>query len=120
MSKENSVVRLLFGFSSGYNVIRPHVHWVPPVDIYEYTDKFLVIVELPGVNKEDIDITLKDNILKISGYKKEFGANDRLRIHQMEISYGYFERVIQVFNVDESNIKAEFKDGILFITILKY
>ena len=119
MSKENSIIRLLFGFSPSYNVVRPHIHWVPPVDIYEYTDKFLILVELPGVNKEDIEIVLKDDVLKISGYKKEFGGYDRLKIHQMEISYGYFERMIQVYNVDESKIKAEFKDGILFIIISK-
>ncbi|MFN4245811.1 MAG: Hsp20/alpha crystallin family protein [Brevinematia bacterium] len=117
MAKGGEFIRMILGFS-GYS-IRPYVHWVPMVDIYEFTDKFMILVELPGVSKEDIDITLRDGFLKISGVRKEMYNENRVKIHQMEISYGYFEKVIEVGDVSEENIKADLKDGVLTITILK-
>ncbi|MEN2997715.1 MAG: Hsp20/alpha crystallin family protein [Brevinematia bacterium] len=119
MAKERDFFRMILSFGT-YNVVRPNVHWIPPVDVYEFVDKVVILVELPGVEKEDIDITLKNGFLRISGVRKEMYNENRVRIHQMEISYGYFERIVEVGEVNEKNIKADLKDGILTITIFKY
>ena len=118
MAKEGEFLKMIFGFSS-YSINRPHVHWVPMLDIYEFTDRFVILVEVPGVNKEDIDITIKDGFLKIFGVRKEMYNENRVKIHQMEINYGYFERIVEVGDVSENDIKADLKDGILTITIVK-
>lgn len=117
MAREGDFFRMILGFRS-YS-LGSHVHWVPLMDVYEFVDRFVILVELPGVNKEDIDITLRDGILKISGVRKEMYNENRVKIHQMEISYGYFERVVEVGDVDEKNIKADFRNGVLVITIFK-
>lgn len=119
MARESEFLRMILGFGT-YNINRPHIHWIPPVDIYEFVDKFVILVELPGIDKNDIDISLKNGILKISGVRKEIHNENRVRIHQMEINYGYFERTIDVGEIDEKSIKADLKDGILIITISKH
>lgn len=118
MPRDIEFFRMLIGFRN-YSPVKPNIHWIPPIDVYEFVDKFIIIVEVPGVEKEDIDITLKDGFLKISGYRKEMYNENRVKIHQMEINYGYFEKVIDVGNVSEKNIKADLKNGFLVITIKK-
>lgn len=118
MPRDIDVFRIILGFG-GYNIAKPNVHWEPLVDVYELTDKFVILVELPGVKKEDIDITLKDGILRISGVKKEFSYENRVKIYRMEMNYGYFEKIIDVGDVEEKDISAELKDGILTIYINK-
>ncbi|MGC8870872.1 MAG: Hsp20/alpha crystallin family protein, partial [Brevinematia bacterium] len=83
------------------------------------TDKIVILVELPGVKKEDIDITLKEGILRISGVRKELNFENRVKIYRMEMNYGYFEKVIEVGDVNEEAISAELRDGILIINIQK-
>ncbi len=119
MKRETSIIRMIMNFGS-YNVVKPDIHWIPSMDVYEYQDKFIVLVELPGVKKEDIDITVKDNILKISGYRKELMSGERVRIHQMEMSYGYFERILEVYNINPEKISAQLNDGILLIVLPKF
>lgn len=118
MGRESEFFRMILGLRT-YNIVKPDIHWIPPVDIYEFVDRFVILVEVPGVSKEDIEITLKDGFLKIVGVRKEIYNENRVKIHQMEINYGYFERIIELGNVDHRNIKADLRDGILVITVYK-
>ncbi|MCX8028406.1 MAG: Hsp20/alpha crystallin family protein [Brevinematales bacterium] len=118
MGRDIEFFKMFLGMGN-YNVVRPNVHWIPHTDIYEFIDKFIIIVEIPGVDKNDVDITLKDGFLRISGVRKEIHNENRVKIHQMEISYGYFEKLVEVGDINEKNIKADLKDGLLVITIKK-
>lgn len=93
---------------------------VPAIDIYE-TDKELVVkVEIPGVKKEDLDISIKDNTLYIKGEKKEEKEENTEAVHRVERVYGAFERVITLpQNVKAQDAKAEYKDGVLEIRLPK-
>jgi HSP20 family protein len=92
--------------------------WMPIVDIYETSDEFVVIAELPEVRESDVDIRIEGNILRISG-KRKFYCEGR-NYHQVERSYGSFSRSFVLPEiVDHDNIKASLNDGILKIILSK-
>ncbi len=92
----------------------------PTVDIEENDDEFLFHAELPGLDKENVKISLKDNILTISGEKAQKNKDKKLNFHRIESAYGKFQRCFKLpQNVKQEDIKADFKDGILNIAIPK-
>jgi HSP20 family protein len=94
--------------------------WNPAVDLYEKDDHYMIKAELPGVDKNDIKIDLKDRLLTLSGersYDKEVKEENYYR---RERSYGKFQRAFTLpADVDSDKIKAEFKDGVLEIEVPK-
>lgn len=94
--------------------------FVPGIDISETGDQFLVSVELPGMKKEDIDVSLDNGQLTISGERKFEEKEDGKRYHRVETHYGTFSRSFQLpDNVDEESITATYENGLLNITIDK-
>jgi len=94
--------------------------WKPPVDIYETAEEVIVLVEVAGMNKKDIAVTLDNNILKISGIRPDYSPAAKNKIHQMEIDYGKFERMMKIaIPIDTENTSAYYKEGFLKITIPK-
>ncbi|MFW5800310.1 MAG: Hsp20/alpha crystallin family protein [Spirochaetota bacterium] len=94
--------------------------YTPRLDITEDDNNIYVNAELPGVKEKDIDVELKDNMLTISGEKKEETEEKEKKYHRVERSYGYFQRSVNLSSkVDEDKIKASYKDGILSITLPK-
>lgn len=95
----------------------------PRVDISEDEKHLYVTVEIPGVNKEDVKVTINDdNILVIKGEKKrEFRAEDKERnFIRVERSYGSFQRSFMLpDNVKKDNVAAKFENGVLTITLEK-
>jgi len=91
----------------------------PRVNTYENEDEYVVSAEIPGVDKKDINISIKDNSLKITGeIKKETDRKDNP--HLEERPSGKFERNILLNEkIDSGNINAELKNGILLIRIPK-
>ena len=75
--------------------------------------------EIPGVDKEDINLEYKDDILTISVERKEEVNDERENYIRKERRYGSFKRAFYVDNVDEENIKAKFKNGVLKIKLPK-
>ena len=91
-----------------------------PLEVYETPTELVVKVELPGVKKEDVDITIRDNYLVIRAEKKEEKKEEKQHVHVVERVYGTFERVIPLpADVDTDNAKASFKDGVLEIRFPK-
>lgn len=94
---------------------------VPAIDLHENKDSYSVRAELPGVKKEDIDISVHDGLLTInaeSHHQHEDKEEGRV-IHQ-ERRYGKYVRAIRLGNdVDESNVKARYSDGILELELPK-
>ncbi len=92
--------------------------WRPPVDIYEREDSILVIVELPGVDKEEISITVEENLLKITGVRPKTIPESTQHVHQMEIPYGRFARTVQLpSRADVDHIEAKYNEGYLTVEI---
>lgn len=92
----------------------------PQIDLTEDDKNIYVEADLPGLNEKDIDVELKDNILTISGEKKEENEVKEKKYHKMERSYGYFKRSVSLDSeIDEEKIKANFKNGVLKIELPK-
>ena len=92
-------------------------YW-PRVDIEETKEAYLIKAELPGMSKKEVSVELDNNILTISGEKKE-ETEDRT-FHRKEIFSGSFSRTFSLpEHVDTEHVTAEFKNGILSLTIPK-
>jgi len=104
----------------GGNIDRDGGMLIPPVDMIENDDNFVVSIELPGLKKNDIKITTQNNVLTISGSKKnEFESNEDT-VHRVERSYGSFCRSVSLpGTVDSSAIKASYESGVLKVTLPK-
>lgn len=95
-------------------------NFVPSIDISETEDQFLISAELPGMNKEDININLENNRLSISGERTIEKEEQGKKFHRVETNYGSFERSFQLpDNVDEESISASYENGLLNISIKK-
>ncbi|MFN3975916.1 MAG: Hsp20/alpha crystallin family protein [Aquificaceae bacterium] len=94
--------------------------FAPAVDVYETDQELVVKAELPGVKKENVEVSIRDNALHIRGEKKEEKEEKTETYHRVERVYGKFERVIPLpVDVKVEAAKAEFKDGLLEIRIPK-
>jgi len=92
--------------------------WSPSVDIYREGDNFILKSELPGLGKDDIEITVQDNMVTLKGTKKEEKEIKDEHYYHSERSFGAFERSFELpSTVDRSKIKASFKDGVLEVTL---
>lgn len=92
----------------------------PAVDIAEGDNEYTVRAELPGVSKDDVRITMQDNILTIRGEKKEEKETKESNYHRTERSYGSFQRSFTLpTHVKSDKIEASHKDGVLTITLPK-
>ena len=93
--------------------------WVPPVDIYETEKHDLVLrAELPGLSREDIDVTVENATIVIKGEKKFDPAVQEEHYRRVERTYGTFHRSFTLPNtVDATKVSAEFKNGVLTITL---
>lgn len=97
-----------------------HTTWSPAVDIYETAGSLVIKAEIPGVDKNDISVEVKDNSLYLKGERKFEKDIKEENYHRMERSYGSFTRVFSLpTTVDQDKVKASFKNGVLEITIPK-
>ncbi|HUI11568.1 MAG TPA: Hsp20/alpha crystallin family protein [Bacteroidota bacterium] len=94
--------------------------WVPAVDIAEHEGEFVVRMELPGVKKDDVKITMQEGVLSVKGEKKQEKEAKGLDYHRVERSYGSFQRSFTLPTaVKAENIDASYRDGVLEITLPK-
>lgn len=92
----------------------------PAVDVTETKDEYKVSVELPGMSRDDVDLTVDQGRLQISGEKKQEKKDEGEDYLRVERSYGSFSRSIPLpANVDEDKIAASFKNGVLTIHVPK-
>lgn len=94
--------------------------WVPSMDVVENNDSFLLNLELPGLGKDDVHITLADGLLTVDGERKNESEEKDGNFHRIERRYGKFRRSFQLpVAVKGDKIEATFKDGLLTINIPK-
>ncbi len=94
--------------------------WAPLVDVEETKDNIIARIELPGMKKEDIKVTLMNNMLTISGERKHEAEEKGKTYYRIERAYGRFQRTIELpTDVMSDKAKATYKDGILELVIPK-
>ena len=92
--------------------------WSPPVDIYETADGIVLKVELPGVNKDDVSVEVKDNVLSLKGERLLDPEIKDEHYYRKERSFGKFNRSLSLQEpIKPDRIKASFKEGILTVEI---
>ena len=98
----------------------PEVAWSPALDVHADKDRYFVSLELPGLKKEDIKISLHEGVLTVSGERKDERTFKDGETFRTERFFGKFERGVKLLaTVDSSKIVANYKDGILTIELPK-
>ena len=94
--------------------------WAPLVDIAEDSNGYLIKVELPEVRKDDVKVTVDGGTLTIAGERKGEKEEKGRKFHRIERYYGRFERSFSIpDDAETNNVKAEFKDGVLRVSLAK-
>jgi HSP20 family protein len=95
--------------------------WVPPLDVYESRDRFVVAVELPGIEPDDVEVSVEDSTLTIRGQRELFykdASDDGFR--RIERRYGQFTRTLTLpATADAEKVEASFDKGVLTIEVPK-
>ncbi len=100
------------GFTSGA--------WSPNVDIFENKDKLVLEAELPGMNRDDINLSIENNVITLSGARKFEKKDESDNYHRVERSYGSFTRSFTLpQTVTSEGATADFKNGVLRVTLPK-
>ncbi len=96
----------------------PEPHWVPNTDVYETEDGLVVKVELAGMRREDLELSVEGNQLRISGQRSDERRPAQRRFLVMEINYGAFERAIDLPpGFDLANARASYQNGFLRVDV---
>ena len=94
--------------------------WVPLCDVSETASEVIVVADIGGVSKDDVDVKVVGSILVLSGVRTEPANAPRRRYRQMEISYGPFERSVELpAPVDAEGARATYDDGFLEVRLPK-
>lgn len=121
LNRLRSEIDRLFGTSAA-DLGAPDIfdQWAPSVDMYDDRDKITVCAELPGMRKEDIDISLVGDTLSITGERKQVEEKEEGETFRSERYFGRFHRSISLPHaVDANQVKATYKEGILNISLPK-
>jgi len=90
----------------------------PPVNVFTSEEDVVVTSELPGVNPEDVDLTITGDVLTLKGTRRRQEIGEGQTWHRRERGYGDFYRTIQLpYNVDSAKVEAKYNKGILRITL---
>jgi HSP20 family protein len=114
--------RLFDDASRGWRTDEPvaTTTWSPAIDIFETENEIVVKAELPGVDRKDISVHLENGVLTLRGERRFEKETKDENYHRIERSYGGFSRSFSIpMLVDEQNIQADYKDGILKILLPK-
>jgi HSP20 family protein len=91
--------------------------WSPQVEVFRRGDELVVRADLPGLNRDDVQVDVDNDVLTIAGERKQEKEESREGVYRTERSYGQFYRAIPLpENVDASKVKASFNDGVLEVT----
>ncbi len=92
----------------------------PAIDVKEDDSSVTITAEVPGMEKDDLDVTVENRVLTISGEKKEEKATEKENYHRVERRYGRFERSIRLPDyVDTEQVEASYKGGVLNLSMPK-
>ncbi|MDY6407425.1 MAG: Hsp20/alpha crystallin family protein [Pseudomonadota bacterium] len=117
---QSDINRLFDAFMSPLDTTETHSAMVPKLDVAELKDRFEIKAELPGMEEKDIDLSIEDGLLTISGEKKAETEEKDKGYYLKECSYGTFSRSVRLpDNIADDKIEAKFKKGVLTIDLPK-
>lgn len=120
VSMQREIDRLFDRFQGGITERNGTATFMPAVDIVEREKDYLVRVELPGLDRNDVKISVLDDVLTIRGERKAEEERKDEQIHRLERSHGVFERSFTLPNsIKSEQIEATFENGLLSITLPK-
>ena len=94
--------------------------WVPAADVHETTDAYTLELDLPGMTREDVALSVLDDTLTISGERKDERTHDAERYHRNERRLGTFERHFEFpVPIDAAQVAADYDNGVLKVTLPK-
>lgn len=97
----------------------PARYYVPNTDIYESEETLTVVMEIPGVEKKDVEVNVENDVLRVEG-RIDFGKYDGLEPLYTEYNVGHFARAFTLSNrIDQQRIGAQLEDGVLTLTLHK-
>jgi HSP20 family protein len=109
-----------FFYPGSSHVSKEGFRWNPAADVYENDDAYVIKAELPGFDKKDINVDVKENILTIKGERSDDNKVKEEKVYRRERFQGKFQRAFVLpSTVESGKIEAEFADGLLKITIPK-
>jgi HSP20 family protein len=92
--------------------------WAPPVDVYETADRYVVTAELPGLKREEIELSVENGRLTLRGARRD--TPDSRQYHQVERGHGQFHRTFEFGDtISADTVGADLRDGVLTITLPK-
>ncbi len=117
----NEIDRLFEGPLTGLaQASRVFSDWTPALDVFEDKDNFVVKAELPGMKREEIEVTLHDGSLSISGERKSETKDENAEVYRAERYVGRFQRTVTLpATVASDKVNAQYKDGVLTVTLPK-
>jgi HSP20 family protein len=111
----NRVFDTFFGGANGASR-----RWVPPMDLVETDDQLVLKADLPGLERDDVNVEIKDGVLTVSGERKAEHEETKNGYHRVERAYGGFSRSLALpRGVDAEQVQAEFDKGVLEVLIPK-
>lgn len=113
--------RLFDNFFAGRNQGRNGVQrWVPAMDLVESGEEYVLRADLPGMERDDVELELKDNVLTVSGRREAEHEDSQEGFHRVERAFGSFSRSLELpAGIDPDALKAEFDRGVLEVRIPK-
>ena len=94
--------------------------WMPAMDVYETDENVVVTVELPGIKAEDVEVSVEDATLTVSGTREFSSEVTEESYHRIERRYGSFSRAVSLPpQVDTGKVEARFEDGVLTVEVPK-
>ncbi|MCD6319477.1 MAG: Hsp20/alpha crystallin family protein [Candidatus Desulfofervidaceae bacterium] len=123
MERLHQRVRILMDAFFQQTTLMPSLageQWIPDMDVFETEKELVVLIDVAGLDKENIKVTLEGSVLYVKGYREDrFHAHNR-KYHQVEINYGPFERSYRLpCPVDTDEISATYRNGFLEIKLPK-
>ena len=120
MSIQNELNRLFGRTYAGEGGTQSSGAWVPPLDVYETKEKFVVSVDLPGIDPGSVDVTVEDSTLTVRGEREFYRDVPEDSFHRVERRYGQFVRSLQLPpTANAEGIEANFDSGVLTIDVPK-
>ncbi len=110
--------RTLQSSRSDQETLPAHI-WSPVVDVYKNKNEIVINAELPGIKEDDIQITLKGDVLSIYGERPASYRNGEMTVHRLERSYGVFQREVKIpsTHVDVDAMRSSYQEGVLQIVL---
>jgi HSP20 family protein len=89
----------------------------PPINVFRDKDDYIVVSELPGIAREDLDVQVHRNRIRLTG-RKSLSYGENVSVHRRERTAGAFDRTVALpFNIDPNSVTAEFRNGILALKL---